>query len=579
MRLLIIGLASSALLCLATALPVSAQESVPWAEPAPVSVEEAIAYHRTYQRAFELYAQDRFEEAIPLLEALVERQPGDPGLWGRLGRALEVAGRAEDAIEAYGTALDIGYRFTPWIAHRIALQHAEAGRADSAIAWIERALAERWDDRPSIGSEPAFEALRRDPRFPELGGELPDREFTRDEGWRYDLDFLVQEAQRMHVGPDRPAFSETFDSAATSLRERIPELSNDRIVLELRRLLILLGDGHTGIYGPGPDSPLAFESGDLPLLFYRFDDGLFVVDAGGEAQRWIGSRVTAFGPLSVEEVLDALPTYTYADNPMSVTWIGVRWTLRSTAFLEAIGATEEANRATLTLRDGEGREHRVTFTGGDHEFRRKLRPPRDAHGEPPLYLSDVDREYWLEPLPEHDALYFQFNQVRNAEEGPSLAAFADTLRTALERTEADHLIVDVRHNNGGNNGLLRPLVRTMVWWEQAAPGNQLIVLAGRNTFSAAQNFLNRVERWTDAVFAGEPSSSRPNFSGEETNVVLPYSRLRATISTLYWQDSDPGDRRPWIAPRIPVTLSSEDYFDNRDPVLEAALRVVNRGRP
>lgn len=577
MRALFSGLAATALLCLAAALPASAQESEPWAESAPLSVEQAVDYHRTYRRALRLYAEDRFEEAIPLLEELAELQPGDAEVWFRLGRAAELAGHGEDAIEGYRPALDIGYRFSHWIAHRIALLHAEAGRTDSAIVWLERALAERWDDRPSIGSEPAFEPLRADPRFPKLAGELPDREFTRDEGWRHDLDFLVREARRMHAGPDRPAFTEAFDSAAASLRERIPELSNDRIVVELRRLLILLGDGHTGVYGPGPDSPLEFESGDLPLLFYRFDDGLFVVDAAGQARRWIGSRVTAFGPLSAEEVLDALPAYTYADNPMSVTWIGVRWTLRSTAFLQAIGATEDTNRATLTLRDRAGREHRVEFTGADDEFLRKLRPPAEADAPPPLYLRHVDREYWLEPLPEHDALYFQFNQVRNAEEGPTLAAFADTLRAALQRTEADHLIVDVRHNNGGNNGLLRPLVRTIIWWEQAAPGNEILVLAGRNTFSAAQNFLNRVERWTDAVFAGEPSSSRPNFSGEETNVVLPYSRVRATISTLYWQDSDPDDRRPWIAPQIPVTLSSEDYFANRDPLLEAVLRISDGG--
>lgn len=568
------GPAATALLCFAAALPASAQEPARPAEPSRHSVEEGVDYHRTHQRALELYAEDRFEEAVPLLEELVERQPGDAEIWFRLGRAAELAGHVEDAIEAYEMALEIGYRYTPWIAHRIALLHAKAGRPDSSIAWLERALAERWDDRPAIATDSAFGALGGHPQFPKLAGELPDRALTRVEGWRHDLDFLAREARRMHAGPARPAFSAAFDSAAAALRERVPELTNDRIVVELGRLLVLLGDGHTGIYGPGPDSPLAFESGDLPLLFYRFDDGLFVVDAAGEAQRWIGSRVTAFGPLSTAEVLDTLPAYTHADNPMSVTWIGVRWVLRDLAVLHAIGATEEPNRATLTLVDRDGREHRASFTGGESEFRRKLRPPAKADAPPPLYLRHVDREYWLEPLPDHDALYFQFNQVRNAEEGPTLAAFADSLRRALERTGARHLVVDVRHNNGGNNGLLRPLVRTLIWWEKEATDHRAFVLTGRNTFSAAQNFLNRVERWTDAVFAGEPSSSRPNFSGEETNVVLPYSRVRGSISTLYWQDSDPDDRRPWISPQVPVTLSSEDYYGNRDPVLEAVLRVA-----
>ncbi|MCK5712823.1 MAG: hypothetical protein KAI25_08915, partial [Hyphomicrobiaceae bacterium] len=82
---------------------------------------------------------------------------------------------------------------------------------------------------------------------------------------------------------------------------------------------------------------------------------------------------------------------------------------------------------------------------------------------------------------------------------------------------------------------------------------------------------NRLERWTDAEFAGEPSSSSPNFVGEETNLLLPFSRVRGSISTLYWQDSDPGDERAWIGMDFPVELSAKDYFAGRDPVLQAVL--------
>jgi len=50
-----------------------------------------------------------------------------------------------------------------------------------------------------------------------------------------------------------------------------------------------------------------------------------------------------------------------------------------------------------------------------------------------------------------------------------------------------------------------------------------------------------------------------------------------TISTRYHQTDDQ-DQRTWIAPKIPVELSAEDYFANHDPVLEAVLRVI-RTRP
>ena len=43
---------------------------------------------------------------------------------------------------------------------------------------------------------------------------------------------------------------------------------------------------------------------------------------------------------------------------------------------------------------------------------------------------------------------------------------------------------------------------------------------------------------------------------------------------LGWHMVDGADTRAWIAPRIPVRLTSRDWFANRDPVLDAVLQVV-----
>lgn len=566
---------SALVLCLllTVARAAAAQQGRTAAEKA----EAAAEYYATYRLANSSYAERRYANAAPLFAELVTRNPEDAALWFRLGRSRELIDEPVGAIEAYRSALDLGYRSTPWVAYRIARLFAGLARADSSFAWLERALKWGYDDRPGVANDPAFEPLGGDPRFARLTGQPPDRRLARDEGWRYDVDFLVAEAKRMHGvhgGPERAAFSAAFDSAATALRERIPDLSNDAIVVEMRRLMALLGDAHTAIYGAGPETPLRFEGESLPVLFYQFDDGVHIVNAVGDASRWIGARVLRFGSRPTDHLMRDLSHYVHRDNPVTPTWLGVHFYLRATAILESLGATRDFSQVTLTLRDRRGEEHRVTLEGGDYDFPRKLRTPANSSDPPPLYLRDVDRNYWLQPLPDASAVYWQFNQVRDMEEGPSIAAFADSLRETLERTGAENLIVDVRHNNGGNNGLLDPLLRTLVWWEQTAPGRRLFVITGRNTFSAAQNFINRVERWTDAIFVGEPSSSKPNFLGEETHVVLPFSRVHGSISTMYWQDSDPGDERRWIAPHVPVTLSSSDYFGNHDPAMAAVLRVI-----
>lgn len=557
---------ASVLLSLLAASSGSAQQSV---------VADPVAYYEAYQTADSLHDTGRYAEAAIALAELTSAYPDDPSTWYGLARARDRVGEKRGAIEAYRVALGIGHRYGGWIPYRVAQLYGELGGVDSAFVWLGRALDARWDDRPGIATDEAFTALRDDPRFDDVLG-LPAEDLGRDEGWRSDIDYLVEEARRMHVGPRRPAFSDRFESAAAALKTAVPDLTNDEIVVELQRLMTLLGDGHTGIYGPGDDSELQFDSPALPVLFYAFEDGLYIVDGAGDARRWIGHRVVAFGPRPAEAVLQDLPDYVHHDNLMTPLWLGVHFSLRGLPVLAALGATDDPREVSLILEDRAGTRRRAVIEGGDFDFRRKLRPPL-GQSSPPLWLRHVNRNYWLASLPEADALYWQFNQVRDVEDGPSIAEFADTLRASLDATGARTMIVDVRHNNGGNNGLLDPLLRTVVWWEQDEPGRRVFVITGRNTFSAAQNFINRLERWTEAVFVGEPSSSRPNFAGEETALVLPYSGVRGSISNRYWQDSGPDDVRPWIAPQVPVTLSAEDYFAGRDPALEAILTIIGEG--
>ena len=73
---------------------------------------------------------------------------------------------------------------------------------------------------------------------------------------------------------------------------------------------------------------------------------------------------------------------------------------------------------------------------------------------------------------------------------------------------------------------------------------------------------------TKAIFAGEPSGSKPNFVGGHNPVELAWRGIMANLSNRY-HEIIPGDTREWIEPELKVELSSRDYFANRDPVLEA----------
>ncbi|MFB3084243.1 MAG: hypothetical protein ACE1Z4_12465, partial [Gammaproteobacteria bacterium] len=66
------------------------------------------------------------------------------------------------------------------------------------------------------------------------------------------------------------------------------------------------------------------------------------------------------------------------------------------------------------------------------------------------------------------------------------------------------------------NFLVKPVIDGAVRSEKINEYGKLFVIIGRETFSACQNFVNRMERETNVLFVGEPTGSRPNFVGEDT---------------------------------------------------------------
>ena len=451
----------------------------------------------------------------------------------------------------------------------LAKRYAHDGRREEALDLLERALASRFTPRTQILNEPAFQAFANDERFRRISGQLPAGDFSRDEGWRYDIAFLSDEARRLHASPTREAFSAEFERATKALSDAVPTLSDTQIRVKLQMLLTLLHDGHTGV-------DIDQDARRLPVRLYFFKDGVFVIDASDGHKELIGSRVLRIGSRSVDELLTELPRYVPHDNAMNIKWRGPA-TLTRTQFLQALGAADSLDSATLTLaRDG--RKSRVVKLSSIPVTDRELVglvPPSQASAPPPRYLKQPSTTYWFEPIGT-ETLYLQFNGVFDMRGGPSIPEFAEAVQKELAKGAVQNLIVDVRLNSGGDLGLYPPLFRVLAGFRASSSQHRIFCIIGRNTFSAAQAFIGDLERFVSPVFVGEPSGSSPNFTGESTAwFELPYSHTRVNVSERYHQHSTfPDDARKWIAPRIPVELTSTDYFANRDPAMEAILAVL-----
>jgi Flp pilus assembly protein TadD len=110
-------------------------------------------------------------EAIEALESALHSREGDPEIQGELGYALAVAGRRAEASALLGDLVHLpGRRYVS--PYSVALVHAGLGDRDQALAWLQKAYAERSDYMPYLGLEPMLDGLRSDRRFADLVGRV-----------------------------------------------------------------------------------------------------------------------------------------------------------------------------------------------------------------------------------------------------------------------------------------------------------------------------------------------------------------------------------------------------------------------
>lgn len=389
----------------------------------------------------------------------------------------------------------------------------------------------------------------------------------RNRGWETDIDTLLSLMKEQHyVYKSKPLPAELLTKAAR-LKETVSQFSDERMVLELEKLMYYMRDGHSYVL---PFATKRAPSHYMPIQFYVFSDGVYIIDADEQYANLIGCEVKQMNGIRVERILNDMNSYVHQDNAYTVKWFAPT-VMRFRGVHEMYGLPASSKDISLRLVDRKRKSviQQIEFVPTTSlKGIPKLIPSQLPEAPPPpMYLSNMTKNFWLDKNPEVGMLYFQFNQVQDAE-NESLAEFSVRLNNALLQWKPRLFVIDVRHNNGGNKGLLRPLIDVIKKYETTNTGSAIIVITGRNTFSAAQVFIALINRETNALFAGEPSGSSPNFVGEEGNTfMLPWSGAIGNLSNRY-HENIPGDKRKWIQPNFTVTLSSKSYFENRDPVME-----------
>ncbi len=385
---------------------------------------------------------------------------------------------------------------------------------------------------------------------------------TRAQRWRSEITAVATQLEQKHPGIYAHTSREAFQKLVVDLTASADKRDDAAMTVGLMELIASIGDGHTQV--TGNLAALGFHR--LPVAFYPFDDGVYIVDADTSLARFIGARVLAFDGVPTDSVSKLVARVIPRDNEQGLR-LRLPGNLVNPEVLHEVGATRSRERVTVDISTAAGTE-RVVLTPVAGSSAVTWAGAARAPESLPISRRNANRNYWMQWLPGDRTLYIAYNRCANDPANP-MAQFIATAKQIAADSGAARIIVDFRNNGGGNSGVFYPLQGWLLLLHQSQPEVQIVGVVGRATFSSGLMNAISFQRQLKVRLYGEPTGNKPNHFGEVKTIPLTSVGLVVNHSSRKWTlvPDDP----PTLMPDVLVPVLASDYFGGNDAVLRAIL--------
>ncbi|HEY8559132.1 MAG TPA: hypothetical protein VIL74_01930 [Pyrinomonadaceae bacterium] len=400
-----------------------------------------------------------------------------------------------------------------------------------------------------------FEIKRTGDAAPESAG--PVALAQSKEKWRADLRFLATELPKKHKNAFHRITRAEFEKQIAELDRRLPDLSDDAIVVEMSRIVSRIGDGHTslGWWGVYPR---------VPLELFWFGKELRVTRAAAAYPRLNGARVTKIGGVAIEKIYERSREYISPGESEQFTLSASADLVTFPVFLKNLGLTNDLEKAVYEFVDLRGRrfslELRTQPRGAVKDW---IVPYKNA----PLYLQNPEKPFFFEYLKDAKTVYVNFKWYpRRAE----FRKFSAELFDFVDKNDVGKIVFDLRQNGGGDftrgrDFFIKPLKERKKFLERG----RLFVITGRVTYSAGMTNAADFRNDLGAILVGEPTGARPVGYMENRGFNLPNSHFPVSYSIEFYKFSETDT--PGITPDRRIEPDWRSFLAGRDPALEWIL--------
>lgn len=423
------------------------------------------------------------------------------------------------------------------------------------------------------GAAPAALAAQADPA-PVSTGTAADPAANR----RADLDTLMTTLEGVHPNLYANAGKEAFEAKRAEIETGLDGMSDFDFAIAVSELVALVGDSHTGANIGSYVDQLHF----LPLSVAWMDGSWVVTQIDAAHGDCLGGYLTGINGVPLVTAQERISPMIGADNAVYARrqFGGLLYVYE---ILEHYGIADNPDAITLTIRVGEAPSRNVTVAAATAADTQKVKTVslKDQRKAVPPTEPDKSKNYFYKAL-DSRTLYIQYNACMEDEALP-METFTTQVEEAIDQNGYDRVIVDLRNNGGGSDGVLIPLMYALEERHEQ-DGMAFYTLIGDGTFSSA--LINAVElKEAGATLVGTPTGGSVDHFGSVSSFELPHSKIRITHSNKFidlgtlLKAAEPYQIESF-QPDITAAQTRDDYLAGKDTAVEAILaRTDDAGQP
>ncbi|NTV91366.1 MAG: peptidase S41 [Clostridiales bacterium] len=374
--------------------------------------------------------------------------------------------------------------------------------------------------------------------------------------WTEDIEQLRVELPKRHKNLFFQQEKSEFEGALQKLISNVEVFDYNSVVIQIARIVAAFGDAHTTLVIPS--------SRFIPVRFYWFSEGIYIVDTPPEHKGLLNCRLTRLGGIMADEAIERLTGIISHENDSFLKSQLPKY-LSSAEVLSGLGMIKDLEKIELEVEDAEGNISGITVeTCNKPEYQKVLQ-----NDDLPLFRKNGNKHFWSFFIEEYNTLYINYNCCKDMQD-MTVEMFCNELACIIKQEKVQKVVIDIRNNLGGDSTLFEPFIEEIAKCEKLNKAGGIFVVLGRDTFSSALLNAYSLKNRTAAIFVGEGTGGKPNCYGEVKYFRLNNSKLAIRYSTEYYKLIN-DDRLVSFFPEKVFEVTFSDYRNNVDPCMEYIL--------